>query len=318
MNSNFWKLTLGIGGVCACGLLAVAAPLPRADIAANPAWLLHLDCDALRPTTIGQHVLAETEKPEAKAKLAALQTIINFDIRTQLHAVTLYGSSPAPEDGVLMIYADFDPARLVTLAQAAKDYQTSPHGQTVIHNWIDEKKKAKDGVQPRVYAAIQGNRVIFGQREDSVARALDVFAAGASNLASSKAFPELGLPGNAHFVEAAARKMKLPDSDPNAAILKMSQSVQLVLGESQQQFNGALTLVADSEEVAGHVHSIVQGLLSLAKLQNDKPESVKIANAISLKQEGDRVVGNLVLPAGEVVEMMKADAARKAAKASKE
>lgn len=318
MNSNFWKLTLGAGGVCAFGLLAVAAPLQRADVAANPAWLLHLDCDALRPTTIGQHVLSETDKPEAKAKLAAFQTIFSFDLRTQLHGVTLYGSSPAPEDGVLMLYADFDPARLVTLAQGAKDYQSSPHGQTVIHNWIDDKKQTKDGVKPRVYAAIQGSRVIFGQREDAVARALDVFAAGAPNLAGSKVFPELGLPGNVHFVEAAARKMKLPDSDPNAAILKMSQSVQLVLGESQQQFTGALTLVADNEEVAGHVQSIVQGLLSLAKLQNDKPESVKVANAITLTKEGDRVVGNLVLPASEVVEIMKADAARKAAKAAKE
>ncbi len=317
MNSNFWKLTLGTSSVCAFSLVAVAAPLQRADTAANPAWLLHLDCVALRPTTFGLYILSETDKPETRAKLAAFQTIFNFDLRKQLHGVTLYGTSPAPEDGVLMIYADFDPARLVTLAQAAKDYQSSPHGTGVIHNWLDDKKRAKDGIKPRVYAAIQGNRVIFGQREDSVGRALDVLAGSSPNLAGSKVFPELGLPGNVHFVEAAARKMKLPDSDPNAAILKMSQSVQLELGESQQQFAGTLMLVADSEEVAGHVQSIVQGLVSLIKLQNDKPESVKVANAITLKQEGDRVVGSLVLPAGEAVEIMKADAARKAALAAK-
>ena len=317
MNSTFWKTTLCFGGVCAFSLQLFAAPLQRADVATNPAWLLHLDCDALRPTVIGKYVLSETDKPEAKAKLAAFQTIFNFDLRTQLHGVTLYGSSPAPEDGVLMIYADFDPARLVTLAQAAKDYQSSPHGQNVIHNWIDEKKPAKDGVKPRVYAAIQGNRVVFGQREDCVGQALDVFAGSAPNLASGKVFPELGLPGNGHFVEAAARKMKLADSDPNAAILKMSQTVQLVMGESEQQFNGVLTLVADSEEVAGHVLSIAQGLVSLTKLQSDKPESVKIANAITFTQAADRVVGNLALPAGEVVEIMKADAARKAALAAK-
>ena len=316
MNAFFCKFTVGLGGVCAFGLQLFAAPLQRADVAANPAWLLHLDCDALRPTTIGKYVLSETDKPEAKAKLAAFQTIFNFDLRTQLHGVTLYGSSPAPEDGVLLIYADFDPARLVTLAQAAKDYQSSPHGQNVIHNWIDEKKQAKDGVKPRVYAAILGNRVVFGQREDRVGQALDVLTGSAPNLASGKVFSELGLPGNGHFVEAAARKMKLSDSDPNAAILRMSQTVQLVMGESEQQFSGAVTLVADSKEVAGHVLSIAQGLVSLAKLQNDKPESVKVANAITFTQDADRVVGNLALPAGEVVEIMKADAARKAASAS--
>lgn len=316
MNSNLLKLTFGTY-VCALGWLAGATPLQRADVTANPTWLLHLDCDALRPTTIGQYILSEMDKPEAKAKLAVFQSIFSFDLRTQLHGATLYGTSPAAEDGVLIVYADFDPARLVTLAQAAKDYQSSPHGQNVIHNWIDEKKKAKDGVKPRIYAAIQGNRVIFGQREASVGQALDVLSGSAPSLAAGKVFPELGLPGNGHVVEAAAQKMKLPDSDPNAAILKMSQSVQLVMGESGQQFTGAVTLVADSDEVAGHVLSIAQGLLALSKLQTDKPESVAVANAITITQDGGRVVGSLVLPAGQAVQMMKADATRKAAQAAK-
>lgn len=321
MNSNHLKSIFAAAAVCSSGLLAVAAPLKRADVTTNPAWLLHLDCDALRPTIIGQYVLSEADKPEAKAKLEAFQTIFQIDLRTQLHGVTVYSDNPSPEDGVLIIYADFDPARLVTLAQAAKDYQSSEHGSVIIHSWIDEKKSSKDGVKPRTYAAINGKRVVFGQREDAVSRALKVISGSSPNLASVKNFPELGVSGSNSFIEAAARKMKLPDSDPNAAILKMSQSLQLALGESQQKLNARITLVADSREVATNVLSIVQGLVSLVKMQNDKPESIKVANAISLAQEGDRVVANLVLPASEAVEFMKADAARKAAlaeKASKE
>ena len=313
MNSNFLKLILGIGGFCAVNLLAVAAPLQRADVVANPAWVVHLDCDALRPTTIGKYILSEMDKPENKAKLAVFQALFSFDLRTQLHGVTLYGTGTGPEAGVLMVYADFDPDHLITLAQGAKDYQSLSHGKNTIHSWIDDKKKAKDGVKPRIYAAIQGNRVIFAQREENVAQALDVAASSAPSLAGGNVFPELGLPDNAHVVEAAARKMDLSGSDPNAAILKMAQSIQLVMGESQKQFNGAITLVADSAEVSGHVLEIAQGLLALAKLQTDKPEAVKVANAVNLKQDGARVVGTLALPAGDVVEMMKADAARKAA-----
>jgi len=317
MNSNSWKSALCIGGLCGVSLLASAAPLERADVAANPAWVLHLDCDALRPTTIGKYILAEMDKPEAKAKLAVFQTLFGFDLRTQLHGATLYGTSPAPEEGLLLVYADFDPEHLVTLAKAAKDSQSSRHGKVEIYNWIDEKKPAKNGRQPRTYAAIVGNRVIFGQREDCVGRALDVLAGSAPNLAGEASFADLGRPQSGHFVEAAARKMALPDSDPNAVILKMAQSVQLAMGESQGQFDAAVTLVADNAEVSGHVLSIVQGLLALAKLQTDKPESVKVANAINLTQTGERVVGSLHLPAADVVEVMKADAARKAAKAAK-
>lgn len=317
MNSTFWKPAVCLGGICVFGLSTIAAPLQRAHVPSDAAWLLHLDCDALRPTTIGQYVLAEAEKPEAKAKLAVFQSIFNFDLRTQLHGITLYGSSPAPEDGVLIIYADFDSARLTTMAQMAKDYSSSRHGQNVIHSWTDEEKKAKDGVKPKAYAAIDGNRVIFGQQEKSVVQALDVLATIKPNLGSSKAFPELGQPSNTHFVEAAVLKMKLPDSDPNAAILKMSQSIQLMLGESQKQFTGNITLIADNEEIAGHLLSITQGLIALTKLQTDKPESVKVANAITFKQDAGQVIGNLSLPASDVVEIMKADAARKAAVAAK-
>ena len=313
MKPNLWKLTLCAACVCASGLTACAGSLQRSDVMADPAWLLHLDCDGLRPTAIGQYVLSEMDKPEAKAKLAAFQSIFSFDLRTQLHGVTLHGSSQAPQDAVLMAYADFEPDRLVTLAKAAKEYQSSSHNQHVVHSWIDEGKKATNGVRPRVYAAIQGNRVIFGQREDRVAQALDVLDGAKPSLASGNAFPELGVPGNAHFIEAAARKMELPDSDPNSAILKLSKSVQLVLGEKQQQFQGTFSLAADSDEVAGHVLSIAQGLVALMKLQKDKPQSAKLADAMVITQEGARIVGKLVLPASEVVEIMKADAARKAA-----
>jgi len=313
MKQNIWKLTLCAACVCASGLMARAASLQRLDVIADPAWLLHLDCDILRPTSIGQYILSAMDTPEAAAKLAAFQAIFSFDLRTQLHGVTLYGGSSTPEDAVALVYADFNPDRLVALAKAADNYQSSAHNQHVIHSFIDQNKKGKDGVKPRVYAATEGNRVIFGQRADRVAQALDVLDGVTPSMAAGKAFPDLGLPGNAHFIEAAARKMNLPDSDPNAAILKLSQSVELVMGEAQKQFQGAVTLVADSDEVARQVLSIVQGLVALMKLQTDKPESVTIANSLVITQDGPRVAGHLVLPASTAVEIMKADAARQAA-----
>ena len=313
MKPNFLTLTLCAAGLGASSLIAPAAPLQRADVMADPAWLLHLDCDALRPTTIGQYVLAEMDKPEAKAKLAAFQAIFSFDLRTQLHGVTLYGSSQAPEDAALIVYADFDPDRLVTLVKVAKEFQSSMHNQHVTYSWIDEKKKAKDGVKPRVYAAIQGNRVILAQHEDRVAAALDVLDLVTPSLATSKAFPDLGVPGNGHFIEAAAHKFNLPDSDPNATILKLSKSLQAVMGEKQQQIQGTLRLVADNDEVAGHVFSIAQGLVALMKLQTNKPETARLANALEITQDGSTILGNLNMPASEAVEIMKADAARKAA-----
>lgn len=313
MKSNLWKVAL-IAGCLGAGVLATpAAPLERGTIPADPSWLVHLDCDALRSTMIGQYVLTEMDKPEAKAKLAVFQSLFSFDLRTQLHGLTLYGTNASPEDGVLIVYADFEADQLTNLAKAAKDYQSSQHKDIVIHSWIDEKKKSDITAKPRTYAALQGNRIIFGQRENQVMQALEVISSTTPSLKTSNRFPALGSIREPHFFEAVARKMKLPDTDPNAAILNLSQTVQLVIGETQNRFQGTLTLVADSDEIAAHVLSIVQGLVGLVKLQNDKPESQKIAKALTFRKDGNQVTGNLTLPAGEAVAIIKTDAVRKAA-----
>ena len=49
------------------------------------------------------------------------------------------------------------------------------------------------------------------------------------------------------------------------------------------------------------------------KLQKAKPENAKLAEAMVLRQDGAKMTAICSLPAGDVIEMMKADAARKAA-----
>ncbi|HWW01362.1 MAG TPA: hypothetical protein VNZ64_16820 [Candidatus Acidoferrum sp.] len=316
MRTMLSKVTLGFVCLATAGWTASGAPLKRADVAADPAWVVHLDCDGLRPTTIGQHIQTEMNKPDAQDKLAAFESMFGFDLRTQLHGLTLYGTGSNPHDGVLLVYADFDPDRLVTLANAAKDAQNSSYKQHVIYNWVDEKRKAKDGVQPRVYAAIAGKRVVFGQREDRVARALDVLDGAASNLAAAKAFPQLGAPGDTSFAEAAARKIEVADGDPHAAILRLSRQIRLQLAETKGQVVATLTLEANDSEVASNISSIAQGLVSLMKLQKEKPEAMKVAEALTLKQDGSAVIVSLVLPAQDAVGVIQAHvhAAHKAAK----
>ena len=318
MNTNSIKLALCASGLIAAALTAPSAPLQRADVAAEPIWVLHVDCDGLRPTAIGQFLLAEMEKPEAKAKFAAAQTIFNFDPRKQLHGLTLYSTGKAPEDGVLLAYADVDSERLITMAKAAKDYQSTDYKQHVIHNWIDDKKKAVNGVPPRVYAAIQGGRiVVFAQQEKRVAQALDVLDRAAPNLAAGTVFAELGADGSTHFIQAAARKMDIPDSAPSAALLRLAKMARLQVGEAQGQLRATLNLESDSEDVAKQMMLIGQGTIALMKLVGGNPGSSKLAESLSLKQDGAGVIASMVVYTADAIELMKADIARKAEKKAK-
>lgn len=289
---------------------ALSGPVKRADVAASPVWAVHLDCDALRGTALGKFLLTELEKPAAQAKLAAFQSLVNLDPRTQLHGLTLYSTGSTPQEGVLLVYADIDADRLTTLAKAAHDSQQTPYKQTTIYSWVDEKKKAKNGEKPRTYAAIAGSRVIFAQREEQVAKALDVLSGAAANLGAGKELPQIGGAG-ASFFQAAARKLDFASKDPNAAILKLARLASFQLGESGQEVKATLNLEANDEDVARNMHSIAQGLISLMKLQKEKPVAMKIAEAIDLQQDGPAVNARLKLPAEDVIELIKAHAARK-------
>lgn len=315
MKSKILKATLMAGCLYAASFNLTATQLQRADVAASSVWVLHINCDALRPTAIGKHILAELEKPEAQAKLSVFQNMFSFDLRTQLHGLTLYSAGSSPQDGVLVVYADFDADKLVTLAKAATDSQNSTHNGHTVYNWVDDKKKHHAEKQ-RVYATIQGNRIIFGQRESAVVQALDVLDGSVPNLSTAKAFPQLGGSGDTTFLTGAARKLDLSQSDPNAAIFRLSKSFRLQVGEVQQHLTGTLTLEANDDEVASSMMAIAQGMIGLLKLQKDKPEAAKFLQAVALKQDGASIVLTIDVPTDDVVNAMKASEERKAAKAA--
>jgi hypothetical protein len=111
--------------------------------------------------------------------------------------------------------------------------------------------------------------------------------------------------------------MDLPDSTPNAALFRLAKSARLEIGEAQGQLTATLNLEAGSEEVATQMALVGQGLVALTKLQKDNAGSVKLAEGLSLKQDGSGVVVSLTVPTAGAIDLMKADAARKAEKKAK-
>jgi hypothetical protein len=152
--------------------------------------------------------------------------------------------------------------------------------------------------------------LVLGQREARVAEALDVLDKSTPNLASSKALDGFGSGDPSIAIEAAVRKLELPEEDPEAALFRLAKFARLQIGENQHHLTGQLTLAANNEEIAGQMYSVGQGLVALMKLQQGKPFATRLAEAISVKQQGNEVVGTLSLPSEDVISMMKAVNAR--------
>lgn len=278
------------------------APLQAADVPHEPAWVLHLDLDAFRQTTLGQHFLAELEKEDHRKKLTAFQAMFRFDPRTALHGLTLYNVSKAQEDGVLLVYADVDATQLTALAQGANDHQTLAHGSHTIHHWVDDKRPRTPEGPARTYAAIYQSRIVlFGQRPERLIQALDILDRKQPNLTTNTRLAS-AVPQNA-FLVGVARGGALPGNDPQAAVFRQSHLVTLSLTEITQQLRGRLTLETVSEEVATQVENVVRGLIGLLALQQ-KPEVQKFVRALSVERSQSRVSLDLTLPVQELIQQM--------------
>lgn len=294
--------------VALISLAAVAAqagPIPRNQISADANWYLHADIDQFKQTQLGKYVLEQLAKPEAKEKLDAFKTIFGFDMTTSLHGLTIYGPGNKPEEGVLLVTADFDADRLTTLAKGAKEYTGTPHGKYTIHSWIDDSKKQ------RSYGAIANGVVIFSQKADRVGAVLDVIDGSKPNLNSVPDAAKLGVTEKSAVLLGAARQANVPGDNPVANMLKNVNSLALSAMENGTQLQTELRLTTGNDESARQIVSINQGLIALLAMQSDKPEVVKLSQALSVAQSNNAVNIALKLPVADTIKMIQDAEAKK-------
>ncbi len=298
MKRTVFSLALAFS-LLAVGFNAPAAPFDPKDVASDPAILFHLDFDALSGSSIGKEILAD---PLVQKKLSVVAALFSFDFRSQAHGLTIYTREDHPKDGVLIVYADFDPNRLTALAQAADGSESSTNGSHVIYSWINKKK---DGDDERVYGAIVGHRVLFGQKESDLIEGLNVIDGKASCLTAKDAFPPPD-PGESVIVQGVVLKFPIDSADQNAAIFKMSKSVRLKLSETGDNIVANLNLEAADTNTATQINAIAQGLLAVLKLQKTNADVLELANAVGIKQNGCSVAVALSMPAAELSDKVKA------------
>src|SRR5205814_1558789 len=141
---------------------------------------------------------------------------------------------------------------------------------------------------PRIYAALPNSGlIIFAPRRQGVTETLDVLDKKAENLAANKTYsPLVKAPDDKTFFQAAALKLVLPASNPHKVISDLTTHVRLSVREGSDEVAGVLSIGGKDEEVARNMLSIAQGIAGLVKAQQDKPKLAKLAEKVSVKQDG--------------------------------
>lgn len=292
---------LAAAGVFSC----FAGPADLKVVPANSAWMVHVDVDGLRGTSVGKFILTELGKPEADNKLSMLKSFIGFDPRKDLHGVTLFGERFSPQAAVGLVYADFNASQLTGVAENLEQHEVETVEQHEIHSWIDGDRRAKEGGEPRTYAAIHQKILLLSQKQEPLVKALAVLngkgATMTPEVTAAKSTDSAGA-----VVEAFARKLDLPGSGPHAVVLRQAKHFSLHLAEAQDKIAGSLQMVTDDAETAKQMATLVKGVVALLALQKDKPEAMTLARSLSVTDKETRAVVNVSLPSEDLLKVLRA------------
>ncbi|HEY3914548.1 MAG TPA: hypothetical protein VGN61_08690 [Verrucomicrobiae bacterium] len=291
---------------------APAAPFNPNEIATDSAMLLHVDCDAIRASAIGQWLLSE---PAVQDKLATLGAPYDVDLPKQLHGVTFYTTAAHSRDGVMVIDADFDPDHLLAKAQALNDILADTNGSRVIYSWVDEKWKRRLGKSARLYGAISGHHLLYGQSEPRIADAMDVLE-GTKPSADAGKNPLYTKPGQRILLEAMIDKVDFPHAQGPAAIIKMCKSIYLKVSEADNTTTATLHLETADADTATQLNTLFQGFVGMLKMRATDTNAAQFANSIKITQDPLALGVTTSIPSSDLIEMIKSGQQKAAQKKS--
>jgi hypothetical protein len=306
---------------CALGLApfalspAIQAAVNPAIVSAESRWVVYADLNALRASTLGKEFVAMAEK----AQIDTGQGKIGIDVPKVLATIgtiTAYGANFSPDphaiDGTLVIQGTAD---LRKIAEGLLLQATIAHPDNVVEvtdlpfsaYTIKENKNATTGL---VIAFPPEPIVLVSKSREKLLQARTLFQTGAGSIAKSPNAPLRDLVRQAAdsylFAASVVPSEKMfPEDQPQARILKMTNSGSLAIGEKGPNTFAHAELIATSDQMADKLMKILQGMTAMLSFAetNDK-QLADFLNSTIVARHDDTVTLNLSYSSERLVQML--------------
>jgi hypothetical protein len=308
----------------ACWLLAIATavsaaarPLNESKIASDAKWVLHLDMDAFRASTLGSHVIKKIIQPKIDegGSIKKLNLSINLN---NISSITAYG--PAFEkngQGVLMIETSADVKKDLDTIAGMAALSGAGKGVELVESDPYPLYSFNGGIfiAPKV-----GNVALVAKSKEQIARARDVLLGKSESMSKAgmlKLYP--GHHKNVFFYAAAnGFSGELPTS-PQAQMLREANGGRIMLSEDGDKL--ALSLVLRSKDEAGatKIQQVLQGIVALMTLSQEQRDQdmVDLARAAKIGAEGKNVTVELRFPVAQAITKIEEESEKRAARHGK-
>lgn len=260
-------------------------------VSADAQWVIHLDFDHGRETSIAQWFRDQrVDSPRVRDFAGTFQERTGIDPDHDLHGLTMYGTSYEPHTGAAVLFADYSTDRVVNLLNNQRDYQTTTYGGETLHSWKETGgRNQAEGY--RVTAAFPKSKVIVaGRTVEEVKAALDVLAGKGASLKGKSSPLTADLPKGAMFHGAAIDLGSLQRSQPALTILQQGKRMSVNFGEQQEELFFNSEFVAGTQQVAQQIQQLVEGFRANLALQaKEAPEPVKLIDKLKVARDENTV-----------------------------
>jgi hypothetical protein len=273
--------------VCAALSYAVTAqaePLDAARVPAKAVWLMHVDVDAAREST----VLKKMEKrmlekhPHLEPMMAMGAGMIGMDIRKDLHDVTVYGLDTDKHNAVMIVHAKADRKKLEAMVEKAKDHVTSDHRGYTLHGWTHKGWRQSEG-KPVVGAFYDDSTMVFARTKKQVEQAIDVLDGKSDGLGEKSPLAGRVRPGTILVGRASA-----VNPDTKCPVLKEAEGFRVAMGEHEGQSFYRALLEMKSAESAEQAKTVTEGMVALGSLSfGGEPAAMKLVQGVESMTRGD-------------------------------
>lgn len=274
---------------CVTAAPAPAGPLRKSEVSPAANWVVHANLETFRNSTVGKLIMDELQTQGFEQKLQGFATIFSFHPLRDVRDVTLYGQGKDRNNAVVIIDGRFDPEKLLAVVRWNQQYQEIPYQGATLHGWLNEEQKGGQTTSQMMYGYIHNkNQVVLSAGLDALKRAADTLKTPAADTASTllKEVPE---GQNNVFFQAVATDVERiagpVGEQPQAALLRQTDSLALTVGETTDKVFVTLQLEGESAEVADSMLKVLQGLIAFAQLASqEQPRLAELARGVTVSR----------------------------------
>ena len=269
--------------------LVEAKPLNLDQVADNANWLMHIDFDSARASSIGSFIMDEIEsKSEAVERMAEVRASYGVDPKG-FSGLTMFGNGEHKK-GIAIMSGGLDPEKMIAFARKNETFETIRVGKNEIHSLNQDKR------HPMAFATLKNNVIVGGPDADYVRQGIKL-AKGKGKGASRGPIALLGdlrqiigNPGFIAYVDVAKASAHHDLDRRGMGMAKKIKSMGIVVGEADGLVKMVAVVVVEDEETAAQMEGMANGMMAMAALGKDsKHRLADLMKSQSVTRTGNTV-----------------------------